>query len=99
MEGELLWLDVDTIIREKTDGKRSLETFLQLYSAPSITGPITKTYTRADIERLLDEVAPYDWHADGSARGIAGVEAARAAERPIRMTDHRAAAKPIQLTD
>jgi predicted metalloprotease with PDZ domain len=62
-EGELLWLDVDTIIREKTDGKRSLETFLQLYNAPSITGPITKTYTRADIERLLNEVLPYDWHA------------------------------------
>ena len=62
-EGELLWLDVDSIIREKTDGKKSLDTFLHLYSAPTLTGPITKTYTRADIEHLLNEVVPYDWHA------------------------------------
>jgi predicted metalloprotease with PDZ domain len=62
-EGELLWLDVDTIIREKTGGKKSLSTFLHLYSAPAVTGPITKTYTRAEIEHLLNEVVPYDWHA------------------------------------
>jgi predicted metalloprotease with PDZ domain len=62
-EGELLWLDVDTIIREKTHGKKSLDTFLHLYSAPALTGPTTKTYTRADIEHLLNEVVPYDWHA------------------------------------
>ncbi|MDE2235555.1 MAG: M61 family peptidase [Gammaproteobacteria bacterium] len=62
-EGELMWLDVDTIIREKTHGKKSLDTFLHLYAGPPDTGPITKTYTRADIEKLLNEVAPYDWHA------------------------------------
>jgi predicted metalloprotease with PDZ domain len=62
-EGELLWLDVDTIIRQKTHGRKSLDTFLHLYSAPSVTGPITKTYTRADIEHLLGEVVHYDWHA------------------------------------
>jgi predicted metalloprotease with PDZ domain len=62
MEGELLWLDVDSVIREKTGGKKSLDTFLHLYSAPAVTGPITKTYTRADIERLLSQVVPYDWN-------------------------------------
>jgi predicted metalloprotease with PDZ domain len=62
-EGELLWLDVDTIIREKTHGRKSLDTFLHLYAGPPDTGPITKTYTRADIEKLLNEVVPYDWHA------------------------------------
>ncbi len=62
-EGELLWLDVDTIIRAQTHGRKSLDNFLHLYSEPSVTGPITKTYTRADIERMLNEVAPYDWHA------------------------------------
>ena len=61
-EGELLWLDVDSIIREKTHGKKSLDTFLHLYSEPKFTGPITKTYTRADIEHLLNEVVPYNWH-------------------------------------
>ena len=62
-EGELLWLDVDTIIRAKTHDRKSLDTFLHLYSQPKFTGPITKTYTRADIEHLLSEVVPYDWHA------------------------------------
>jgi predicted metalloprotease with PDZ domain len=62
-EGELFWLDVDTLIREKTHGEKSLDTFLHLYSAPALTGPITKTYTRADIEHLLNEVVPNDWHA------------------------------------
>jgi predicted metalloprotease with PDZ domain len=64
VEGELLWLDADTIIRARTHGRKSLDTFLHLYSAPALTGPITKTYTRADIEHLLGEVVPsYDWHA------------------------------------
>ncbi len=62
-EGELLWLDVDTIIRTQSHGKKSLDTFLHLYSQPKFTGPVTKPYTRADIEKLLNEVVPYDWHA------------------------------------
>ncbi|HVC02611.1 MAG TPA: hypothetical protein VND80_10455 [Steroidobacteraceae bacterium] len=61
-EGELLWLDVDTIIRTKTHDQKSLDTFLHLFAGQPNTGPITKTYTRADIERLLNEVVPYDWH-------------------------------------
>lgn len=62
-EGELLWLDVDTIIRTETGDRKSLDTFLHLFTAPALTGPITSTYTREDIERLLTQVAPYDWHA------------------------------------
>lgn len=61
--GELLWLDVDTIIRSETGDTKSLDTFLHLFTAPSLTGPITKTYTREDLERLLRRVVPYDWHA------------------------------------
>ncbi|HEY8296640.1 MAG TPA: hypothetical protein VIG32_01270 [Candidatus Baltobacteraceae bacterium] len=60
-EGELIWLDADTIIREGTGGKKSLDDFLHLY-AGGTTGPITVTYTRADVEHLLGEVYPYDWH-------------------------------------
>ena len=62
-EGELMWLDADTIIRERSHGARSLDTFLHKYSEPSLTGPITKTYDRAEIEQLLNETEPYDWHA------------------------------------
>ncbi len=62
-EGHLLWLDVDTIIRERSHGTRSIDTFLHRYTLPTVTGPIVKTYTRAEIEALLNEVEPYDWHA------------------------------------
>ncbi len=61
-EGELIWLDADTIIREKTGGAKSLDTFLHAFTDPAVTGPITKTYTREDVEKTLESVVPYDWH-------------------------------------
>ncbi|HUA09248.1 MAG TPA: PDZ domain-containing protein [Candidatus Acidoferrales bacterium] len=61
-EGELIWLDVDTIIRERSHGARSLDTFLHAYTQPAVTGPIVKPYDRAEIESLLNGVEPYDWH-------------------------------------
>lgn len=62
VEAELMWLDADTIIREKSHGTRSLDTFLQRYTEPQLTGPVVNTYTRADIEALLGAAEPYDWH-------------------------------------
>jgi predicted metalloprotease with PDZ domain len=62
-EGELVWLDADTIIRERSHGARSLDTFLHHYTEPAVTGPVVVTYTRAQIESLLNGVEPYDWHA------------------------------------
>lgn len=62
-EGELIWLDVDTIIRERSHGAKSLDTFLHKYSEPSLTGPVVKVYDRAEIEATLNDVQPYDWHA------------------------------------
>lgn len=62
-EGELIWLDVDTIIRERSHGTRSLDTFLHRFTQPPVTGPIVVTYTREQIESLLNKVEPYDWHA------------------------------------
>lgn len=61
-EGELIWLDADTIIRERSGGTKSLDTFLHAFTAPPVTGPITKTYTREDVEQTLSSVVPYDWH-------------------------------------
>jgi predicted metalloprotease with PDZ domain len=61
-EGELLWLDVDTIIRERSHGARSLDTFLHRFTEPATTGPIVLTYTRAQVESLLNGVESYDWH-------------------------------------
>ncbi len=61
-EGELVWLDADTIIRETTSGHKSLDDFLHAYAGPPDSGPKVVTYTRADIENLLNSVSPYDWH-------------------------------------
>ncbi|HEY5425661.1 MAG TPA: hypothetical protein VIJ77_03840 [Candidatus Tumulicola sp.] len=62
-EGELVWLDVDTIVRARSHGARSLDTFLHRFTEPTTTGPITVTYAREQVEALLGGVEPYDWHA------------------------------------
>lgn len=61
-EGELLWLDVDTIIRQASHGSKSLDTFLHAYAGPPNGQTRVVTYTRAQIEQLLNGVQPYDWH-------------------------------------
>ncbi len=61
-EGELMWLDADTIIRTLSHGKKSLDDYTKLF-AGGVSSPKVVTYTRADIEHYLNEVVPYDWHA------------------------------------
>ncbi|MBV8490058.1 MAG: M61 family metallopeptidase [Candidatus Eremiobacteraeota bacterium] len=60
-EGLLLWLDVDTKIRELTGGKKALDDYLHAYAAGGSRKPTVKTYTFDDIVALLDSIAPYDW--------------------------------------
>lgn len=61
-EGELMWLKADSIIRAKTNNKDSLDTFAREFFGQKTTGPIVKTYTRADIVAGLNRVLPYDWN-------------------------------------
>jgi predicted metalloprotease with PDZ domain len=60
-EGELMWLDADTIIRQLTNERKSLDDYTRVF-AGGISGPRVVTYTRADLERYLNGVAAYDWH-------------------------------------
>ncbi len=60
-EGELMWLDADTIVRERTNNQRSLDDYVKIF-AGGVSSPEVVTYTRSDIERYLGEVAPYNWH-------------------------------------
>lgn len=60
-EGELVWLDADTIIREQTHGAKSLDDYTKVF-AGGVSGPKVVTYTREDVERYLNQVVPYDWH-------------------------------------
>jgi len=60
-EGELIWLDADTLIREKTGGKKSLDDFAHLFFGVNDGSYVTVTYTFDDIVRALNAVMPYDW--------------------------------------
>jgi predicted metalloprotease with PDZ domain len=61
-EGALIWLRVDTIIRERTQGKRSLDDFLRSFFGQRDTDATVVPYTREDVESSLAEVCPNDWH-------------------------------------
>jgi predicted metalloprotease with PDZ domain len=62
-EGDLLWLDVDVQIRRQTHGKRTLENFCRNFYGGHSGPPAVIPYSRADIEKALNDVAPHDWHA------------------------------------
>src|SRR5215813_9858741 len=49
-EGGLIWLHADAIIRERTQGKASLDDFLRAFLGQRETGPIVVGYTRQDVE-------------------------------------------------
>jgi predicted metalloprotease with PDZ domain len=63
-EGELFWLDADTLIRQKTDGKKSLTDFLHIFLGKGgNTGPLIVPYERPELIADLNQVMPYDWAA------------------------------------
>ena len=63
-EGELLWLEVDLTIREKTSGKKSLNDFAAAFEGlGGNTGPKVVPYTFEDIVSGLNAVVPNDWAA------------------------------------
>ncbi|MGH9870278.1 MAG: M61 family metallopeptidase [Candidatus Polarisedimenticolia bacterium] len=62
-EGTLIWLDVDTLIREQSNGRKSLEDFLRRFHGAGSGPPEVKPYRREDLVRVLGEVQPYDWDA------------------------------------
>ena len=61
-EGELLWLDADTLIRKLTDNKKSLNDFEAIFLGKGgNTGPLIVPYERPELIADLNQVAPYDW--------------------------------------
>ncbi len=60
-EGTLLWLDVDTLIREGSHGERSLDDFARAFFGAH-DGVITpQPYSFDDVVAALDKVQHYDW--------------------------------------
>jgi predicted metalloprotease with PDZ domain len=60
-EGALIWLRADTIIREQTQGRRSLDDFLRSFFGQRDTDPIVMPYTREEVEASLSAICPFDW--------------------------------------
>jgi predicted metalloprotease with PDZ domain len=61
-EGTLVWLDVDATIRNKSNGKKSLNDFVALfYDLGRDTGPRVVPYSFNDIVACLNQVVPNDW--------------------------------------
>jgi predicted metalloprotease with PDZ domain len=60
-ESALIWLEADVIIRQRSNGRRSLDDFCQAFFGPPSGPPMVKPYTFDDLVAALNEVAPYDW--------------------------------------
>ena len=60
-EGMLIWLDVDSMIRQQTGGERSLDDFARAFFGVNPGDEGILTYSFDDVVRTLNGIAPYDW--------------------------------------
>ena len=60
-ESVLLWLEADSIIRERTNGRASLEDFIHRFHGGKTGMVELKPYTYDELISTLNAVAPYDW--------------------------------------
>jgi predicted metalloprotease with PDZ domain len=67
-EGLLVWLDADSLIRERSHGARSLDDFARAFFGVRDRDWGELTYTFDDVVYTLNEVEPYDWAAFLRAR-------------------------------
>ena len=82
-ESMLIWLEADTILREKSGGKKSLDDFCRAFFGGD-QPPAVVPYTADDLYAALGRVAPYDWRGFFAARieavspraPLGGIEAA-----------------------
>ena len=67
-EGQLVWMDADTLIREKSGGKRSLDDFANAFFGVNDGDWGQLTYTRKDLVATLNKIQPFDWEGFFNAR-------------------------------
>lgn len=60
-EGDLMWLEVATIIHRESHGQKSIDDFCQAFHGGPNNGPEVKTYTFDQLVAALNAIAPYDW--------------------------------------
>ena len=61
-EGALIWLRADTLIREQSHDRLTLDDFLRSFFGQRDTEPIVAPYTREDVEASLSAISKFDWH-------------------------------------
>jgi predicted metalloprotease with PDZ domain len=61
VEGMLIWLDVDTRIRELSGEKRSLDDFARAFYGVNNGSRLPAFYTFDDVVATLQKIQPYDW--------------------------------------
>src|SRR5580704_12463233 len=61
-DGELIWLDADTLIRKMSNNQKTLDDFVRIFLGQGgNTGPLIIPYKFDEVVRDLNSVAPYDW--------------------------------------
>jgi predicted metalloprotease with PDZ domain len=60
-ESDLIWLEADTIIREHSNGQKSLDDFAKMFFGINDGSYVTVTYTFEDLVKALNTVQAYDW--------------------------------------
>jgi predicted metalloprotease with PDZ domain len=60
-DGQLMWLEVDMMIREATEGLHSLDDFAKVFFGMKDGEWITNTYDFDDVCSALNEVLEYPW--------------------------------------
>jgi predicted metalloprotease with PDZ domain len=60
-EGDLLWLEVDTMIRRQTNGQKSLNDFCKLFHGGPGGHVAVVPYKFEDVVAALNQVTPHDW--------------------------------------
>jgi predicted metalloprotease with PDZ domain len=57
-ESGLMWLEADAIIRQSSQGRRSLDDFCKVFFGPKAP---SAPYTLDDVVAALNQVSPYEW--------------------------------------
>ena len=60
-ESDLVWLEADMMIRDLSNGQKSLDDFARLFFGIDNGSYVTVTYSFEDLVKTLNTVQPYDW--------------------------------------
>jgi predicted metalloprotease with PDZ domain len=60
-ESIFLWLEVDSIIRTETKGKKSMDDFARIFFGGKEGDFSVSPYDFNDVVQTLNQIAPYDW--------------------------------------